>query len=97
MTTFGFTLDQAIVEMRLWLFFFSAVRSKAFVVFYDEIDHRPLEAAFRIGEFLYPDVRAEEMYEIGSRYKKDAVNALSDRLIRGQKKYGCYRVFILRR
>lgn len=60
-STFGFSLEQAVADMERWYAMYQQVASCALCVDFDEIERRPAHAAFRIARHLVPDVTVAEV------------------------------------
>lgn len=77
MTTFGFTLAESLDAAETWLRMFSAIRTHALVVPFEEIDQKPQAAAWKIARYVCDDADELTVRKIASDYTKAKVKDLS--------------------
>lgn len=80
--TFSGTEVDTVGHLRSWLALYAKLRDAALVIPYAELDERPWRAAWRIGQYLSPDVSADEALRIARSHSKAAVKQHSDAIVR---------------
>lgn len=78
MTTFGFTLEQSLGHMEDWLRMFSALRTYALILPFEEIEKDPESAAWKIAHHLCEDADRSGVDEIAMEFTKEKVRDLSE-------------------
>jgi len=77
MTTFGFTLAESLDATKAWLRMFSAIRTHALIVPFEDIDQNPHSAAWKIARYVCADADELTVEKIASDYTKVKVKELS--------------------
>ena len=79
--TFGWSDAEAVDHLQAWIQLYIGLRGVALVVPYEQVDRRPVWAAWRIARFLYPRVSPFEVLRIARKFSRARVKAHADALI----------------
>lgn len=80
--TFGFSEDETVQQLRIWLVLYRELRRTSLVIPYEDIDQRPWLAADQIGRYVARDVSVLESLSISNRHSKSKVKRQTDTLSR---------------
>ena len=78
--TFDFSVEQTIIDMRIWVAMYLKVANSCLTISYDDIENRPQITVAKIAEYLEIPLRRDQAASIASTYSKETVKQRTDAL-----------------